>query len=200
MAISLTPSRQGILTPAAAPGFLSRHGPRSGEWSFGWVAMRLRAGDAGAQALRRELATVSSQPALRGLMTGGNVIFDIRRLAIAHHEAQQAIEPQAVALAVLGGLIALALLVLVGQGLAQLLARSAGDAATLRAMGATRGETAMALAVPGGLALAGQCGPGGRPVPSRCRRSRPSGRSADTIPRLARGRTGSCWAGARRPS
>ena len=50
----------------------------------------------------------------------------------------RAIEPQAVALAILGGLAALALLVLAGQALAQLLDRSTPDLAGLRAIGASR--------------------------------------------------------------
>lgn len=145
----------GILTPAAAPRFLDQHGAWSGEWAFAWVGMRLRAGDAGVGRLDDQLASIGRSPALRGLETGGPVLFDIRRMANSHREAQQAIEPQAVALALLGGLIALALLVLGGQGLAQLLTRSAGDGATWRAMGATRTETAMTLAVPGAFAVAG---------------------------------------------
>ena len=40
---------------------------------------------------------------------------------------QQAIRPQAVALAVFGAITALAMLVLVGQGMAQMLSRSAPD-------------------------------------------------------------------------
>ena len=145
----------GILTPAAAPTFLDRHGPWSGEWSFAWVGMRLRAGDAGVSKLTDQLASIGHSPALRDLETGGPVLFDIRRMANSHRDAQQAIEPQAVALALLGGLIGLALLVLGGQGLAQLLTRSAGDGATWRAMGATGTETALTLAAPGVVAILG---------------------------------------------
>jgi ABC-type lipoprotein release transport system permease subunit len=143
-----------ILTPAAAPGYLN-----NAEWSFAWVAMRLHGGFTGVPALEEELAKIGKNPKLELLAGGGQdfgpVSFNIRVLAIAQREAQQAIEPQAVALAILGGLIALALLVLVGQALAQLLGRSAGDGATLRAIGATRAEAALALAVPGVLAIAG---------------------------------------------
>ncbi len=135
-----------ILPPAATAGYLN------GEWAFGWVDMRLRDGDAGVPALRRQLATLA-----RGLTKKYQfpITFAIRRLAIVKREAQEAIEPQAVALAILGGLIALALLVLVGQGLAQLLSRSASEGAVLRAIGATRAETATALGAPGILAVAG---------------------------------------------
>ncbi len=136
----------GILTPAATSRYLN------GEFSFGWVAMRLRRGDAGVRALQKELNTLALS---LGKQLQFPVTFDIRRLAIAKHEAQQAIEPQAVALALLGCLIAVAMLVLVAQGLAQMLTRSAGDGTVLRALGATRGEAATALAGPGGFAIAG---------------------------------------------
>ena len=46
---------------------------------------------------------------------------------------QQAIRPEAVALSVFGAIAALAMLVLVGQGLAQMIGRSAPDIAVLRA-------------------------------------------------------------------
>jgi hypothetical protein len=133
-----------IAPPAATARYLN------GEWGFGWVALRLRGGDAGVPAMQRELATLA-----RSLLKKYHfpVAFDIRRLAIAKHEAQQGIEPEADALAVLGSLIALAMLVLAGQGLAQIISRSAGDATILPAIGATRAETAMALAAPGGLAI-----------------------------------------------
>jgi FtsX-like permease family len=137
----------GILPPAATARYLN------GEWAFGWVAMRLRGGDAGVPAMQRQLASLGRS--LAGKYGPGPVTFAIRRLAIAQREAQQSIEPEAVALAVLGGLAALAMLILVGQGLAQLLSRSAGDAAILRAMGATRGGAAMALGTLGGAAIAG---------------------------------------------
>ncbi len=136
----------GILTPAATSRYLN------GEFGFGWVAMRLQRGDAGVPALQNELSTLALP---LGKKLGFPVTFDIRLLAIAKHEAQQAIDPQADALALLGGLIAVAMLVLVGQGLAQMLTRSAGDGTVLRALGATRAEAATALAGPGGFAIVG---------------------------------------------
>jgi hypothetical protein len=142
-----------ILPPAAAPQYLASPGRPWVEWSFGWVAMRLPGGDAGVPAMHRELGELATK--LASTYPIGRITFNIRRLAIVKHEAQQAIEPQAVALAILGGLIALAMLVLVGQGLAQLLSRSATDATVLLAMGATRGEAAMSQAGPAGLAIAG---------------------------------------------
>ena len=144
-----------ILPPTAAAQFLARPGNPWVEWSFAWVAMRLRGGDAAVPGMQRELGGLSASLARVYPQLGGPITFNIRRLAIVKHEAQQAIEPQAVALAILGGLIALAMVVLVGQGLTQLLSRSAADGTVLRAMGATRGETAVSLAGPGGVAIAG---------------------------------------------
>jgi hypothetical protein len=136
---------QAIVPPAATARYVN------GEWGFGWVAMRLRGGNAAVPALQRRLAVLASRLTKEYDFP---VSFNIRLLSIAKREAQQGIEPEAVALAALGGLIALAMLVLVGQGLAQLLSRSADDGANLRAMGATRAETAVSLAVPGSLAIA----------------------------------------------
>lgn len=135
-----------ILPPAATARFLD------GEFQFGWVAMRLRGGDAGVPALQRELASLGTSLSAKYKFP---VSFTIRRMAIVKHEAQQAIEPQALALAVLGGLAALAILALTGQGLAQLLSRSAADAPVLRAMGASPGEAASATAAWGATAVLG---------------------------------------------
>ena len=134
-----------ILPPGATMRFLH------GEWAFGWAALRLRDGDAGVRALRGELASLGKRLTSRY----GSLSFTIRRLAIVQHEAQQAIEPQALALAILGGLAALALLILMAQALAQLVSRSAADAATLRAMGASRTDAAAAVAMWGCVAVAG---------------------------------------------
>jgi hypothetical protein len=112
-----------IVPPAATARYLDQ------EFGFGWVAMRLRGGDAGVPALERRLARLARSLTAR---YGFPVSLTIRRMDVVQHEAQQAIEPQAVALAMLGGLAVLAMLVLVGQGLAQLLSRSAAGAPTLR--------------------------------------------------------------------
>jgi hypothetical protein len=137
-----------ILPPAGTARFLN------GEWSFAWVAMRLHDGDAGVPVLRRQLASLAADLD-RQYYSPLGVSFTIRRLAIVKHEAQQAIEPQALALAVLGGLAALSMLVLMAQGWAQLLARSASDAPALRAMGASRAEAAAAAAGWAAVALLG---------------------------------------------
>ncbi len=135
-----------ILPPAATARYLN------GEWQFGWASLRLRRGDAGLPELRQQLSGFAA--ALKR-QTNFPISFTIRRLAVVQHEAQQAIEPQAVALAVLGGLAVIALLALMTQGLAQLLARSAADAPALRAMGASRAAAAIATAAWGAVAVAG---------------------------------------------
>lgn len=68
---------------------------------------------------------------------------------------RQSIEPQVVALAVFGAIAALAMLVLAGQGLAQLVSRAARDISVLRALGGSRGQTALAASLPGVAAILG---------------------------------------------
>ena len=63
--------------------------------------------------------------------------------------------PEAVALSLFGAIAALALLVLVGQGLVQMINRSAPDIAVLRALGATRGQAAATAAGPGLISVLG---------------------------------------------
>jgi len=138
-----------VLPPAATARYLN------GEFAFGWVGLRLTAGSAGIPALQRRLATVADRVDRMFHVPPGTIRLNIRRLDIVHHEVQQGIEPQAVALAVLGGLAVLALLVLAGQAMAQLLDRSTPDVAGLRAMGATRAQAALACGLAGVVAVLG---------------------------------------------
>ena len=138
-----------VLPPATTARYLS------GEFAFGWVGLRLTAGTAGIPALQRRLATLASSLDRLFHASPGTIRLNIRRLDIVHQEVQQGIEPQALALAVLGALAALALLVLAGQGLAQLLARSAPDLAGLRAIGASRTQAALAAGLAGAVAVLG---------------------------------------------
>jgi hypothetical protein len=133
-----------ILTPAATSKILSFPARDGYEWGFGWAALRLRDGDAGVPALQSWLNRY--ERSLNPAATYGPVTFTIRRLALIKQAAQEAIEPQALALAALGGLAALALIILMAQGLAQLISRPAADAVTLRALGASRPEAATAAA------------------------------------------------------
>ena len=123
------------------------------ELSYSWVGIRLDRGTAGLPSFQSSLTRLST-------WVGQDYSFEVRRMDTVHRQVQNAIRPQAVALAVFGGLAALALLVLVGQSLAQWLQRSAGSLRMLRAFGLTRREAAVtsvlgpALAVVAGVALA----------------------------------------------
>jgi hypothetical protein len=132
-----------LLTPAATTRILSFPGSEGSDWEFGWAALRLRHGDASVPAFRVWLRAYSKEVTKQ---LGVPVTLTIRRLAIAQHQAQQAVEPQALALAVLGALAAVALIILMAQGLAQLLSRAASDAPTLRALGASPAGAAAATA------------------------------------------------------
>jgi FtsX-like permease family len=138
-----------ILPPAATARYLD------GEFAFAWVGLRLRAGAAGIPALQRELAGPQDTLDREFGAPAGTISFNIRSLDTVHEQVQQAIEPQAVALAIFGGLAALALLVLAGQALAQLLDLSAADVPAMRAVGAPRAQAALAVSLGGAAAVAG---------------------------------------------
>ena len=91
----------------------------------------------------------------RAGQNAGAPVFSINRTDVIHADVQQAIMPEAVALSVFGAIAGLALLVLVGQGLAQMISRSAPDIAVLRALGATRGQAALTAALPGLISVLG---------------------------------------------
>jgi hypothetical protein len=137
-------TESALLPPAATAQYLN------GEYGFGWVAMRLSNGDAGIPALQRQLASYAAELSNQYHFP---VSFLIRRLDVVQHAAQQAIQPEVLALAVLGALALLAMLVLVGQALAQLLRNSAADSLVLRGLGMSRGQAALAAAGSGVLAV-----------------------------------------------
>ena len=137
-------TESALLPPAATARFLN------GEFAFGWVAMRLSDGDAGIPALQRQLASYSAELSKQ---YGFPVSFLIRRLNVVQQAAQQAIQPEAFALAALGGLALLSMLVLVGQALAQLLRSSAADSQVMRGLGMSRRQAALAVSGPGVLAV-----------------------------------------------
>jgi hypothetical protein len=122
--------------------FLSRAGTaRFGpEVSYSWVGLRLDRGREGLPALQTSLTHLTTK-------VGHGYAFEVRRLDTVHRQVQDAIRPQAVALAVFGGLVALALLILVSQSVAQWLQRSAGSLRTFRAIGLTRRGVAVATAL-----------------------------------------------------
>src|ERR1700691_1709179 len=138
-----------LLPPAATARYLN------GGFAFAWVGLRLRAGAAGIPALQRELAGPQDTLDREAGVPAGTISFNIRSLDTVHQQVQQAIEPQAVALAIFGGLGALALLVLAGQALAQLLDLSAADVPAMRAVGATPAQAALAVGVDGAASVVG---------------------------------------------
>ncbi len=138
---------EGALLPPAASVRFKR------EIGYSWVGIRLDRPTAGLPAFQSALTHLS-------MRVGQGYGFEVRRMGTVHRQVQDAIRPQAVALAVFGGLAALALFVLVGQALAQWLLGSVGSLRTLRAFGLTPATTALTaglgptLAVVAGVVLA----------------------------------------------
>jgi putative ABC transport system permease protein len=120
----------------------------SAEVAFSWVGLRLEKGRSGIAAIQSDLTRLAAQ-------VGDGYTFAARSLDTVHQQVQEAIRPQAVALGVFGGLTALALVVLVGQALAQLVDNLAAQSPILRAVGLTRTEVALAQGLGGTLAVAG---------------------------------------------
>ena len=139
----------GVLPPAATRTVLS-------SYEFAWVGVRLAGGAAGIPGLQRHLVTLAgrvNQLAGRVHQQVPGLAFGIRNSALVRVQVQQAIRPQAVALSLFGAFAALALVVLAGQALGQLLGRAAPGIAAGRALGATRGQAALAASLPGAAAV-----------------------------------------------
>jgi ABC-type lipoprotein release transport system permease subunit len=134
-----------VLPPAATARYVH------GQFAFIWVGLRLTRGAAGIPALQSELNRL--EPTLSRSLHQPQTVFSIRRMDTVHNSAQQAIRPQAAALAVFGALAVVAMLVLVGQGLAQLLSRSTAEVSVLRAVGATRSQVALAIGLEGAVTV-----------------------------------------------
>jgi hypothetical protein len=117
-----------------------------GALQFSWVGARLRGGSAEIPAFQKEVQHLAVE-------VGNGYGFSLRRLDTVHAQVQEAIRPQAVALGVFGGFALLALLVLVGQALAQMFDRIGADAETLRALGLSRLEISVVCGLGGALAV-----------------------------------------------
>jgi hypothetical protein len=133
-----------LLPPAVTARYLN------GEFGFGWIGLRLADGTAGIPALQRELTSYGTELSRQ---IHYPVSFLIRRLDVVQQAAQQAIKPEAFALAALGCLALLAMLVLTGQGLAQLLRGSEAGSQVRRGLGMSRSQAAVAASGPGVLAV-----------------------------------------------
>src|SRR6266566_2317894 len=121
--------------------------------------LRLAQGTAGTADLQKNLAILSQDLQRQVRQAVHRDVpppsFTVNRTDVIRNQVQQAIRPEAVALSVFGAIAALAILVLVGQGMAQMTTRSAPDTAVLRVLGATRGQAALAAALPGLIAVLG---------------------------------------------
>ena len=141
-----------ILPPAATHQLLA-------SYQYATVGVRLKGGAAGIPALQRHLVTLAATLQHQQYrVTHQNVsglFFPVTRPDIVHSQVQQAIRPEAIALSVFAGVAAVAMLVLVGQGLAQLVSRSAPDIAVMRALGVSRAHIALAVGLPGMIAVLG---------------------------------------------
>jgi ABC-type lipoprotein release transport system permease subunit len=129
------------------------------EYFYAWIGLRLARGTAGIGELQQELSALAADLQRQEQQaTHRNVsapTFSINRSDVIRNQVQQAIRPETVALSVFGAIAALAMLVLVVQGLAQMVGRSAPDIAVFRALGATRGQAALTAALPGVLPVLG---------------------------------------------
>jgi len=119
---------------------------------YAWIGLRLAQGTAGTGDLQRHLAALAVSLQRQARQAVHRDVpppsFTVNRTDVIRNRVQQAIRPEAVALSVFGAAAALAMLVLVGQGLAQMISRSAADTAVLRILGATRAQAALAAALP----------------------------------------------------
>jgi ABC-type lipoprotein release transport system permease subunit len=129
------------------------------EYFYAWIGLRLAGGTAGTGDLQRHLTGLAAELQRQARQAVHRDVtppsFTVNRTDVIRNRVQQAIRPEAVALSVFGAVAALAMLVLVGQGLAQMISRSAPDTAVLRALGATRAQAALAAAWPGLIAVLG---------------------------------------------
>ena len=141
-----------IFPPAATRQLLA-------SYQYATVGVRLAAGSAGIPALQRHLAALAATlqqqqyRATHQKMSG--LYFPVTRPDVIHEQVQEAIRPEAVALSVFAAVAMVAMLVLVGQGLAQLVSRSAADIAVMRALGASRASIAVAVGLPGVIPVLG---------------------------------------------
>jgi hypothetical protein len=129
------------------------------EYFYAWIGLRLAQGTAGTGALQKHLAALAADLQRQARQALHRDVpppsFAVNRTDVIRSRVQQAIRPEAVALSLFGAVAALAMLVLVGQGLAQMISRSAPDTAVLRILGATRAQAALAAALPGLIVVLG---------------------------------------------
>jgi len=141
-----------ILPPGATRQLLSYY-------FYAWIGLRLAEGKAGIPHLQQQLTDLAARLQRQvNQETGQNVndlSFGINRTDVIVGQVRQAITPEVIALSMFGVIAGVAMLVLAGQGLAQLVSRRAPDIAVLRALGATRAQAALAAGLPGTIPVLG---------------------------------------------
>jgi len=141
-----------ILPPGATRQVLA-------EYFYAWIGLRLARGVGGIPALQADLARLARQVQRQeNRSTHQNLpspSFTVSRSDVVRNQVQQAIRPEAIALSVFGAIAALAMVVLAGQGLSQMISRSAPDIAVIRALGATRAQAVLAAGLPGVIPVLG---------------------------------------------
>jgi hypothetical protein len=128
-------------------------------FTYATVGLRLARGPAGIPRLEQDLGRLAGSVQQQVRQTTGqnlpDLAFPVDRPDLIHDQVQQAIRPEAIALTIFGVAAGLALLILVGQGLAQMLSRTAPDIAVIRALGGTRAQAALAAGLPGAVSVLG---------------------------------------------
>jgi ABC-type lipoprotein release transport system permease subunit len=123
------------------------------EYTYAWVGLRLTGGPAGIPALESQLsrleASLQRQQEARTHRTAVQPSFGINRTDVIQRQVQQAIRPETVALAAVALAALAGLVILAGQGLVQLVTRSAPEIVVFRALGATRAQSVLTAALPG---------------------------------------------------
>jgi putative ABC transport system permease protein len=141
-----------ILPPGATRQVLS-------SYAYGGVGLRLVHGTADIPRLEHALAKLAAsmqrQIRQRTHQNLTDLSFPVERTDLIHGQVQQAIRPDAAALTIFGLAATLALLILVGQALAQMLSRASPDVAVIRAVGGTRAQAALAAGLPGVIGILG---------------------------------------------
>jgi hypothetical protein len=166
----------GILPPAATRA-------RIGTTAYSWEGLQLAGGTKGIPRLQTQLDRITAADHESAI---------IKRFDTIHQTVQASIRPEAIALAIFGLLVALALLVIGGQAMIRLVARWAPDRVSLRGVGATRVELAVGSAIDAGIAVVfgSVVAAAGALALSPLA---PSDRSARTIPAAASMLTSPCW-------
>ena len=141
-----------VLPPGATRKLLA-------EYYYAWIGLRLADGTAGIPRLQRQLTKLASHLEQQVKQETGQKVndlyFSVNRTDVIRNQVRQAIAPEVIALTAFGAIAAVAMLVLAGQGLAQLVSRRAPDSAVLGALGATRGQVALAAGLPGAIPVLG---------------------------------------------